>query len=140
MPERICDFSLPTSALTMVVIRLEKSTAIASRQFSVAISLSMSLDIGGRQAPDGESNVNKNAARRTGEHVTAIEVNLRMAAEVMKRCRERMYSHIQLLYPNSYGRALTFIFSPFFSLTPFRFDLSGFLSSNADWLTANSTS
>ena len=42
----------------------------------------------------------------------------------------RIHPHIQL----------PFIFSPFFSLIPFRFDLSGFLSSNADRLTANSTS
>jgi len=51
------------------------------------------------------------------KHVTAIEVNPRMAAEVMQG---------------------TYVF--FFSLTPFHLDLSGFLSSNADRLTANSTS
>ena len=32
LPERICDLSLPTLALTMAVICLEKSTAIASRK------------------------------------------------------------------------------------------------------------
>jgi len=32
LPERICDLSLPTLALTIIVIRLEKSTAIAPRK------------------------------------------------------------------------------------------------------------
>ena len=123
-PERICDLSLPTSALTMVVIRLEKWTAIASGQFSVAISLSMSLDIGGRQEPNGESNINKNAVCRTGEtrYSDWGESTHGRRSNEAGAGSVRIHPHIQLLYPNSYGRALTFIFSPsfFFNPLPFR--------------------
>ena len=114
LPKRICDLSLPTSALTMVVIRLEKSTAI---------SLSMSPDIGGRKAPSGESNINKNAVCRTSEtrYSDWDESTYGRGSNEAGAGNVRIHPHIQLLYPNSYGRALMFIFSPVFFFNPVPF-------------------
>ena len=96
----------------------------------------------GRQEPNGESNINKNAVCRTGEtrYSDWGESTYGRRSNEAGAGNVRNHPHIQLLHPDNYGRALTFIFSPFFSLTSFRLDLSGFLSSNADRLTANSTS
>ena len=76
------------------------------------------------------------------KHVTAIEVNLRMAAEVMKRV-QGVYVFTLIFNFSTPIATDVLLLSSFlhpFSLTPFRFDLSGFLSSNADRLTVNSTS
>ena len=78
----------------------------------------------GRQAPNGESNINKNAVCRTGEtrYSDWGESTHGRRSNEAGAGSVRIHPHIQLLYPNSYGRALTFIFSPsfFFNPLPFR--------------------